>query len=164
MRISLIVAVSDNHVIGRENDLPWRLPRDLKRFRSVTMGHHLLVGRKTFEAIGRPLPGRTLVVLSRHERELPAGVVPAGSLKAALELARAAGETEAFIGGGEELYRQALPLTERIYLTRVHAAVSGDAHFRRPPAADWRQTAREHYPVSDENEVPLTFFVLEKRA
>jgi len=162
MNLSLIVAVADNGVIGHNNELPWRLPRDLKRFKSLTMGHHLLLGRKTFEAIGRPLPGRTMVVLSRQVITLPDEVQRVGSLDEAIEIARCAGETEAFVAGGEEVYRLALPQADRIHLTRVHCEVNGDAHFPDIEREEWAERAREHYPVSEENSIPLTFFVLDR--
>lgn len=163
MRVSLIAAVSDNAVIGRDNDLPWRLPRDLKRFRKLTMGHHLLLGRRTFEAIGRPLPGRTMVVLTSGTMDLTGGGYCARSLAEALDIARRHGETEAFIAGGEQVYRQALPVVERLYLTRVHATIEGDARFPRFDMTGWREIEREFHPVSGENSVPLTFLVLERR-
>jgi dihydrofolate reductase len=162
MRLSLIVAVSDNGIIGRENDLPWHLPRDLKQFKKLTMGHHLLLGRKTFEAIGRPLPGRTMVVLTRGRTSLPEKVIRAGSLDDAIDIARGNGETEAFVAGGAEIYRHALPRTERIYLTRVHCEVDGDAKFPELDPATWVERARAHYPVSEENSVPVTFLVFER--
>jgi dihydrofolate reductase len=163
MRVSLIAAVSDNAVIGRDNDLPWRLPRDLKRFRKLTMGHHLLLGRRTFEAIGRPLPGRTMVVLTTRDASLVGDELLARSLEDALEVARSRGETEAFIAGGEQVYRRALPVVERLYLTRVHATVDGDARFPHVDATEWHEIEREHYPVSEENSIPLTFLMLERR-
>lgn len=163
MRLSLIVAAADNGVIGRDNDLPWRLPRDLKRFKSLTMGHHLILGRKTFESIGRPLPGRTMVVLTRGGTALPESVIAAGSLAEAIDVASAEGDEEAFVAGGEQIYRLALPHADRIYLTRVHCRIEGDAYF--PDLVDdWGVIAREHFPASTENSIALTFFVLERRA
>ena len=162
MNLSLIAAVADSGVIGRDNQLPWHLPRDLKRFKRVTMGHHLLVGRKTFEAIGRPLPGRTMVVLSRTVIDLPDQVRHARSLDEAIAVAETAGESEAFVAGGEQIYRLALERADRLYLTRVHREVAGDAHFPEFDQTDWVERAREHYPVSEQNSIALTFFVLER--
>ena len=164
MRLSLIAAVSDNGVIGRGNELPWHLPRDLRRFRSLTMGHHLLLGRKTFDAIGRPLPGRRMIVLSRQQLALPDSVRSAGSIGEAIDMARAAGESEAFVAGGEQIYLLALPRAHRIYLTRVHRQVEGDAYFPQVDWQNWNEAAREHYPESEENKIPVTFFVLERRS
>ena len=158
----MIVAVSDNGVIGQDNDLPWHLSRDLRRFKQLTMGHHLILGRRTFEAIGRPLPGRTMIVLTRGEARFPEGVHGVGSLDEAVDRVRAAGASEAFVAGGETIYRQVLPRADRIYLTRVHADVAGDARFPELDLSEWIERSREHYPVSEQNEMPLTFFVLDK--
>ncbi|HEX6864402.1 MAG TPA: dihydrofolate reductase, partial [Thermoanaerobaculia bacterium] len=114
MKISLIAALARNRVIGRDNRLPWRLPPDLRRFKQLTMGHTLLVGRKTFESIGRPLPGRSMLVVSRQEGYSPEGVRVARSVQEALDLARAGGETELFVAGGAEIYRQTLPVADRL--------------------------------------------------
>ncbi len=162
MRISLIVAVADNGVIGREGELPWRLPADLRRFKRLTLGHHLLVGRKTFESIGRPLPGRQMVVLSRSTDYRPEQVAVVPSLEAALELARSAGEEELFVGGGEQIYRLALPRVERIYRTRVHAEVEGDAFFPSLQAGEWSVTVSAEYPADERNSHRTTFEVLDR--
>jgi dihydrofolate reductase len=121
MIVSLIAAVSDNGVIGLDGSIPWRLPADLKLFKQLTMGHTLILGRKTYQSIGRPLPGRKMVVLTRQLGFTAPGCHIAPSLEQALDTARAEGETEAFIGGGAVVYAQALPLADRIYLSRVHA-------------------------------------------
>jgi len=139
MRVSIIAAVAENGVIGREGRLPWHLPDDLRRFKQLTMGHTLVMGRKTWDSIGRPLPGRRMVVLTRQTDFRPDGVEVASSLDDALAIARAAGDDEAFLIGGAEIYRLAWPRAERLYLTRVHANVPGDAHF---PDVDWSQWER----------------------
>ncbi|MDH3254076.1 MAG: dihydrofolate reductase [Acidobacteriota bacterium] len=164
MRLSLIAAVADSGVIGRNNKLPWHLPRDLQRFKRLTTGHHLLIGRKTFEAIGRSLPGRTMVVLTRGNSSLPATVCRVRSLEEAVEFARAAGDTEAFVAGGEEIYRIALPLVDRIYLTRVHQQIEGDAHFPPLDGGEWKEIEREHYPAKGEDSIAVTFLVLDRVA
>ncbi|HVT45317.1 MAG TPA: dihydrofolate reductase [Thermoanaerobaculia bacterium] len=157
--ISIIVAVSDNGVIGRDNALPWRLSADLKRFKRITMGHHLVMGRKTFESIGRPLPGRTTIVVSRQPSLRAEGAIVAPSLDAAI--AAAGDDEEIFIAGGAEIYRQAIEKAGRIYLTRVHAQIEGDATF--PPLdAGWREIARESHPAGERNEYPFSFCVLER--
>jgi dihydrofolate reductase len=161
MNLSLIVAVADSGVIGRNNELPWHLPRDLRRFKRLTMGHHLLVGRKTFEAIGQPLPGRSMIILSRQAITFP-DVQHARSFDEAVEIARSAGESEAFVAGGEEVYRLALPHADRLYLTRVHCDVAGDAHFPHFDREEWIEKAREHYPMGEQNSISLTFFILER--
>ena len=136
MKLSIIVAVAENGVIGRDNRLPWRISGDLKRFKALTLGHHLLMGRKTFESIGKALPGRTTIVLSRGTPELPVGVAHAWSLDCAIELARATGETEAFVTGGAAVYAEALPRADSLYLTRVAIEVAGDTYF-----PDWDRDA-----------------------
>jgi dihydrofolate reductase len=164
MRLSLIAAVAENGIIGRGKDLPWHLPLDLKRFRNLTMGHHLLMGRKTFESIGRALPGRTTVVLTRSAFQPPPRVLKARSLKEAIEIARAAGEEEAFVVGGEEVYRVALSLADRLYLTRVHAVVEGDTFFPPLELDAWRLLSSERHEPGEENSHALSFEILEKRS
>ncbi len=164
MRLSIIVAVADNGVIGRDNSLPWRLSADLKRFKELTMGHHLLLGRKSFDSVGRPLPGRTMVVISRGKPSLPEGVLLAHSLDEAIAIARAAGDGEAFVGGGGEIYRLALPLAERIYLTRVHADFDGDTKFPDYDESEWSLLAREELPSDEANSPDHSFLILDRRA
>ncbi len=126
MTVSLIVAVSDNGVIGRDGGLPWHLPRDLKHFKATTMGHHLIIGRRTWDEVGKPLPGRTMVVVTRSLRFEAAGATVVHSLEEALEVSKK--DEEPFVGGGAYIYRMALvrDLVDRLYLTRVHAEVEGD--------------------------------------
>ena len=138
MLISIIVAMSENRVIGRAGTLPWQLPGDLQRFQQLTMGHHLLMGRKTYQSIGRPLPGRKTLILSRETDFPAAGCELFSDLALAVAAAEAAGENELFICGGAEIYRQALPLTERIYLTELMLAVEGDSFFPELPPGQFR--------------------------
>ena len=147
-RLSLIVAMARNRVIGRDGKLPWHLPADLKRFRALTMGHHILMGRKTWESIGRPLPGRTSIVITRTAGYAAAGATVVHSLSEALESAR--GDSEVFVIGGAEVYRDALPLADRIYLTELQADFEGDVLF--PPLApgQWRAGDREHHPAEED--------------
>ncbi len=146
MKLSIIVAVAENGVIGRDNRLPWRISGDLKRFKALTLGHHLLMGRKTFESIGRALPGRTTIVLSRGTPELPAGIAHATSLDRAVDLARAAGETEAFVAGGGSVYAEALPRADGLYLTRVAIEVAGDTYFPGWDRDAWQLVSVESCP------------------
>lgn len=162
MKLSMIVAVADNGVIGKDNSLPWRLSADLKRFKSLTTGHHLLMGRKTFQSIGRPLPNRTTIVLSRGAPELPDGVLSASSLAEAIDIAKEAGETEAFVAGGATIYRDALSLADRLYLTRVQGEFEGDTRFPDWDRRKWVLVSMETCP-SKENE-PRAVFELWKRA
>ena len=146
MRTSLIAAVARNRVIGRDNDVPWKLPADLRRFQRLTMGHTMLMGRRTFESIGsRPLPGRPLIVVSRREGYAPEGVRVARSVQEGIDLAREAGETELFVAGGTGIYREALPVADRLQLTRIEEDVPGDAYFPEFDETQWRLVEREDH-------------------
>lgn len=162
MWVSLIVAVSENGVIGRDGGLPWRLSKDLRRFKQLTMGHHLVIGRRTWEEVGAPLPGRTMVVVTRERRFAADGVLVAHSLDEALELAR--DDDEPFIGGGAEIYRMALEqsLVDRLYITRVHADIEGDTVFPEIDLEAWRLISREDHDRDDKNQYPFSFMVYEK--
>lgn len=162
MRLTLIAAIADNGVIGRGNDIPWRLPDDWRRFKRTTMGHHLVMGRRTWESIGRPLPGRTTVVVSRGEPELPDGVDLAHSLDEALSLARGRGETECFVAGGAEIYRRALPVADRLLLTRVHASPEGDTRFPDWEPSRWDLVSREHHEADQRHPHPFSFELYER--
>jgi dihydrofolate reductase len=165
MKLCLIVAVSRNGVIGRDNQLPWHLPEDLKFFKSVTMGKPILMGRKTFESIGRPLPGRTNIVISRDPQWDSAGVEVAQSLEAALQLGReachAAGAEEIMVIGGEQIYRMSLPLADRLYLTQVDAEIEGDAYFPVVDFDDWRQVSEVIPEAYDDHS--YRFLTLDRR-
>jgi|GEM_PF-232679 len=157
---SLIVALSENRVIGRDGRLPWHLRADLQRFKRLTMGHTIVMGRKTFESIGRPLPGRNSIVLTRQEGYAPSGVRVAPSLEAVAELA--AGDSQVFFIGGGEVYRQVLPQIGRIYLTLVHAQVAGDAHFPELPPDHWRLVERDDHGADANNDYPYSFLIYER--
>ena len=167
MRISLIVAVAENGVIGRDGALPWRLSGDLRRFKSLTMGKPVVMGRKTWESIGRPLPGRPNIVVSRNAAFKADGAETAGGLDAALERARAlaaaAGEDELFVMGGAALYAAALDGAGRVYLTEVHAAIDGDTVFPALDPAVWREISRERHPAGERDEHDHSFIVLDRR-
>jgi dihydrofolate reductase len=141
MRVSLIAALAKNRVIGARGTLPWRLPEDLKRFKALTMGHPIIMGRKTFESIGRPLPGRQNIVVTRNAGFAAAGCTVVKSPEAAL--AACDGAEEAFIIGGAELYRAFLDTADRMLLTEIEQAVAGDAYFPEFDSSQWRETARE---------------------
>jgi dihydrofolate reductase len=156
MTISIIAAISDNGVIGRDNALPWHVSSDLKRFKSLTIGHHLLMGRKTFESIGRPLPGRSTIVVTRNSSWSADGVQTAASIEEALRLAN--DDREIFIAGGAEIYRQTLRRADRLYITRVHAEMNGDAFFPEyDDVTEWRLEDSEHFDADDRNEYPFSF-------
>ncbi len=163
MRLSLIAAVAENGVIGAGKDIPWRLPEDWKRFKSTTMGHHLLMGRKTWESIGKPLPGRTTVVISRGRPELPAGVHLASSLDQAIEIGAEAADDEVFVAGGSGIYRLALPRADRLYLTRVHASIEGDTFFPEWNQTDWRLVASDRHQADAQHAFAFTLQVFDRR-
>jgi len=146
MIVSLIAAVSDNRVIGKDNALPWKLSEDLKRFKALTTGHTIVMGRLTFESIGRPLPRRRSIVLTSNSSWKSEGVDRAGSLEEAIGMASVAMETELFIIGGEKVYKDSLNRADRIYLTRVSGDFEGDAFFPEFDASDFTETAREDQP------------------
>lgn len=162
MTVSLIVAMASNRVIGRDGNLPWRLPADMKRFRQVTTGHHVIMGRKTHESIGKPLPERTNIVLSRNTKYDAPGCRVAADLEGGLDLARRANETESFIIGGAGVYERALPNADRIYLTLVDAAVEGDVYFPSLEAGAWRETSREEHLADERHEYAFAFTMLER--
>lgn len=159
--ISLIVAMAQNGVIGRANALPWRLPRDLRRFKAFTLGKAVLMGRRTYESIGRPLPGRANLVLTRDRAWHADGVEAVHSLEEAL--ARSAGESELVAIGGAEVYRLVLPLARRIYLTHVHADVAGDTFFPDLDYTQWADLECSRHPPDDDHAYAFTFVTLERR-
>lgn len=158
--VALVVAVADNGTIGRDGALPWHLPEDLRRFKAITMGAPVVMGRRTFESIGRPLPGRHNIVVSRNPAWRADGVTPVRDLPAAL--AAAGDAPQALIIGGAALYAEALPLAQRIYRTRVHAVVDGDVSFPPLDARDWRVVSSERRATDARHAYPMTFEVLER--
>jgi dihydrofolate reductase len=163
MRVSIIAAVAKNGTIGIDNELPWRLPADMRHFKQITMGHHLIMGRKTFESVG-PLPGRnTIVVTRRGSTSLPAGVKSAPSVPEALDIARLAGEAEAFVAGGAEIYRAALDYADRLYLTRIDRDFAGDAAFPEIDEEEWREVESRRHDPDEKNPDRFSFVVMERR-
>lgn len=167
MKICLVWAQDQNRVIGRNNSLPWHLPEDLKYFKRITLGKPVVMGRKTFESIGRPLPGRTNIVISRNPDYAADGVRVVSSLDAAMALCKSIGETdgvdEAMIIGGAEIFRQALPAADRLYLTEVHAEVPGDTWFPEFDRDGWREIDREDYAAAGPNPYAYSFLVLDRK-
>lgn len=157
--IAIIAAVADNAVIGRDNDLPWRLSEDLRRFKALTLGHPVIMGRRTFESMGRPLPERRNIVLSGTPGYRSPGIEVYGSLDEALA---AIGGGLVFILGGQRLFAEALPRADRLYLTRVRAHVQGDVTFPDFDPAEWRLTATDEHPADDRNEYDCTFETYER--
>ncbi len=164
--IALIVAKAENDTIGRDNQLPWHLPDDLAYFKRVTMGKPIIMGRKTFESIGRPLPGRPNIVITRQPGWLAEGVTVCNSVEQAIALGRhmaeQAGVDEAMVIGGSEIYRQALPLASRLYLTQVHAEVPGDAHFPAIEPSQWQQISEDRRVAGGSNPHDYSFIVLRR--
>ena len=167
MKISLAWAMAQNRTIGINNNLPWYLPEDLKYFKRITMGKPIIMGRKTFESIGKPLPGRTNIVVTRNPDYVVEGVKTVNSLEAACKLCESIAEIdggdEAMVIGGAEIYSQALPLADRLYLTEVHANVEGDAFFPEFDRSAWHEIAREDFQATGPNPYDYSFIVLEKQ-
>jgi dihydrofolate reductase len=161
--ISIIVAMDRNRGIGIENRLPWRLSADLKRFRELTMGHHLIVGRKTYESIGKPLPGRQMIVVTRDPDYRAEGCIVLHSLNDAIETAAARGENEVFICGGAEIYRKALARAGTLYLTQVDAEVDADTFFPEMDWTQWIEKERISHGADDKNQYSFIFKILNRQ-
>jgi dihydrofolate reductase len=160
MKISLIAAMAQNRVIGRDNQLPWRLSADLQHFKALTLGKPIIMGRKTWESLGRPLPGRTNIVITRDIGYQAEGCVVVHSVEQALEVA--AGSDEVMVIGGANLYRQLLDRADRLYLTLVKADIEGDAWFPEFDPTQWRETERESHSRDNKNEFDYEFVLLER--
>ncbi len=167
--LTAVVAYARDRVIGRDGDMPWKLSADLRRFKQLTMGHHILMGRKTFESIGRPLPGRTSIVISRSmpvSASLPAGAEPPAaplvcrSLEDAIAIARARGDARPMVVGGGEIYALALPLLDRVEATEIELDVAGDTRFPELAAGDWTELAREEHEPTAECSLRYAFVTL----
>ncbi|MBK6947343.1 MAG: dihydrofolate reductase [Haliscomenobacter sp.] len=162
MIVSAIVAMSQNGVIGKDNQIPWYLPADLKYFKRTTLHHHVIMGRHTFASIGRPLPLRTNIVVTRAPFFIAAGILVAHSVEEALSIALDSGETEAFIIGGGQIYRQSLPYWDKVYLTRVETTVEGDTFFPELDSLAWKKISSEPHLADERNEFPYQFEVHER--
>jgi dihydrofolate reductase len=160
MKLSAIVAIAANRVMGVNNQLPWRLPADLARFKRLTMGHTLVMGRKTHESIGRPLPGRTTIVVTRQRDYAPEGVKVAHSVDEALALAQ--GDTEVFIAGGAELFAQTLDRWDRLYLTLIERDIPGDTRFPEVDLSTWKLIEQEPHPAATPDALPYSFLTYER--
>ena len=160
MKISIVVAMAANRVIGRDNQLPWHLPADLKHFKQTTMGKPILMGRKTWESIGRPLPGRTNIVITRDENYDAPGCVVVHSIEAALQAE--AQQDEVMVIGGAEFYRQVLPRTDRIYLTRINEDFEGDTLFPELDSSEWQEAEHVDCDADDNNPHSYSFITLDR--
>jgi len=153
--ITIIAAVSENNALGKDNDLVWHLPDDFKRFKQLTTGHHIVMGRKTFESFPKPLPNRIHIVITRDKNYKKEGAVVVHSLKEALKIAKK--DKQPYIIGGGEIYKQALPLTEKLELTRVHATVEADTFFPEIDEKEWELIHQEFHPKDDKHEFAFTY-------
>lgn len=159
--LSIICAMDENRLIGKDNALPWHLPADLAFFKQTTMGKPILMGRKTYESIGRPLPGRQNIIITRDETFQAEGCDCCSSIDAAIELA--SGHEEVMLIGGQSLYHQTLKLAQQLYLTRIHASFEGDAWFPEFSESDWQQTWREDHKADEKNRHDYSFVKYSKK-
>lgn len=159
-QLSIIVAVANNNVIGINNTLPWHLPEDLKHFKALTMGHHIIMGRKTYESLGRLLPGRTTVIVTRNNRYKVEGAIVVNSLEAALEAS--SNDEEVFLIGGAELYEIGLTHADKLYVTEVNAEFEGDAFLPSFDLAHWQEASRESHEA--ENGLAFSYVTYERNA
>lgn len=164
MLISAIAAMSRNRVIGKDNQIPWHLPGDLNFFKQTTLGHHVLMGRKNYESMGKPLPKRTNVVITRNPYFISTGCLIAHSIGEALQIARDHGEEEAFVIGGGEIYAQALPFIQRIYLTTIDIEVEGDVFFPRLDRSQWKVVEKREYTADERDPYDYVIEILEREA
>lgn len=158
--VSIIVAAAENNAIGKDNQLLWHLPNDLKFFKQTTLDKSIIMGRKTFESLGKPLPRRRNIIVTRQPGYIAVGAEVAHSLAEALSLCT--GEKEVFIGGGAEIYRQSLPFVDRIYLTRVHADIQGDSYFIDVDEREWKLGSSESHPADERHAFGYTFEIYER--
>ena len=165
MIISLIAALTRNRVIGRNNDLPWHLPDDMKYFMQTTKGHHVIMGRKNYDSIPekfRPLPNRTNLVVTRQKNLILSQCTVVNSLEEAVDIARKAGEPELFIIGGAAIYQLGMPLARRLYLTEIEAELEGDTYFPAFNQAEWKEVSRRHHPTDERHAFPFDFVIYER--
>ena len=162
MNISIVVAAAENGVIGKDNQLLWKLSSDLKRFKQITSNHFILMGRKTFESIGKPLPNRTTLIISRNKECIYENCSVFSSIHEAIVFAAQQNQTEIFVIGGGEIYKQILPLANTIHLTLVHTEMEGDTYFEYDDS-NWEVTHSEFIPKDDKNEYDSTYFILNRQ-
>ena len=162
MLLSIIVAVSENGVIGLNNQLIWRLPDDLKRFKQLTLGHPMIMGRKTFESIGKPLPGRQSIIITRDENFSFEGTIVAHSLEEAVDEAKKSGADEAFIIGGGDIYNQVQDIADKLYITEVHTDTEGDTFFKIQKPDLWMEIEKTHHQKDEKHVFSFDFVDLEK--
>lgn len=169
--LSIIIAFAENRVMGRDNQLPWHLPNDLQYFKKMTMGKPMIMGRKTYESIGKPLPGRPHIIITRQEGYVPPNANEQVQVVASFDEALTAAEQltarlesdEVMVIGGAEICKLALPVANRLYLTEVHAEVDGDIYFPEFDKSQWQETSRENYSACDKNPYDYSFIVYERQ-
>lgn len=162
MIVSAILARSKNFVIGKDNGIPWYLPADLKYFKKITLNHHVIMGRKTYASIGKPLPKRTNIIITRNPYYVVSNCVVMHSISEALEFAQENGETEVFIIGGQEIYQQSMDFLDRIYLTEVDLEVEGDAYFPELDPKDWNLSSENEHLPDEKNKFAYSFKIFDR--
>jgi len=162
MRLSLIAAIDEGHLIGSEGGMPWHLPADMKNFRKVTMGKPVIMGRTTWESLGKPLEGRTNIVVTRNRDYRAEGCIVVHSIEDAIDTARKTGADEAFVIGGGQLYEQTLEMADRLYLTLIRAHLVGDTHFPDYTQYEWEEVSNTLVRADDRNAFDMNFIVLDR--
>lgn len=166
MTISLIAAVAQNRVIGKENDLPWRLPDDMKYFMQTTLGHHVLMGRKNYDSLPdkfKPLPNRTNIVVTRQNNFNASGCTVVSSIEKGIDLALENNETELFVIGGAQIYKQSLERANYLYLTEINAEIEGDTYFPSFEPNDWEEVSRKHHGIDDRHRYSFDFVIYKRK-
>jgi len=163
MIVSAVVAKAKNNVIGKDNDIPWYLPADLKYFKKTTLNHHIIMGRKCFQSIGKPLPKRSNIIVTRNPFYIVSNCFIANSVEEALEIAHDNGEEEAFIIGGGEIYRLTAPLWDKLYVTEVNAEIDGDIYFPEIDKQEWKLVSQDDHKKDLKNEFNYSFLIYEKK-
>ncbi|PKV76371.1 dihydrofolate reductase [Pontibacter ramchanderi] len=161
--IAIVVAIAENNVIGKDNQLIWHLPADLRHFKQKTMGHPMIMGRKTFESIGKPLPGRTTIIVTRQEDYKAEGCIVVNSVEEAIAKGKELDSEQVSIVGGAEIYKQALPMVDMLYLTEVHHAFNGDTFFPELKEEEWQELSAESHEPDEKNKYPYTFKELRRK-
>ncbi len=166
MTISLIAAVAQNRVIGKENDLPWRLPDDMKYFMQTTSGHHVLMGRKNYDSLPdkfKPLPNRINIVVTRQNNFIASGCTVVSSIEKGIDLALENNETELFVIGGAQIYKQSLERANYLYLTEINAEIEGDTYFPSFEPNDWEEVSRKHHGIDDKHRYSFDFVIYKRK-
>lgn len=166
MIISLIAAVTENHVIGKDNDLPWHLPDDMKFFMETTKGHHVIMGRKNYDSLPakfKPLPNRTNIVITRQKNFLAPGCVIVNSLETAIDIARSANEQEVFIIGGAEIFNQSIHLADRLYITEIKTTLEGDTYFPLIDKKEWKAISAKSHPLDAKHNYAFEFVTYQRK-